>query len=280
MNARFFHYLLIAASLAIPAAASATAPLPRPDHVVIIVEENKAFGQIIGSPQAPYLNSLARSGALFTQSYAITHPSQPNYFALFAGVTNDNRDGCPATGVSPMAPNLGSELIAHKLTFAGYSETMPAAGFTGCRYGRKPADYARKHNPWVHFSNVPPEMNQPYSALPPLEKLPTVAFIIPNEVGDMHSAPIKAGDDWLKANIVALIDWAQTHKTLVIITWDEDNKTAHNHIATIFIGPMVKPGRYSEHINHYAVLRTLEAMYGLEPTGSAAGAQPITDCWR
>lgn len=70
--------------------------VPRPDHVVIVIEENHSYSEIIGSPAAPYINSLAAQGALFTQSYAITHPSQPNYLDLFSGfnqgVTNDS---CP-----------------------------------------------------------------------------------------------------------------------------------------------------------------------------------------
>ena len=59
--------------------------VPRPDHVVIVIEENHSYGEIIGSSFAPYINSLATRGALFTQSYAITHPSQPNYLDLFSG---------------------------------------------------------------------------------------------------------------------------------------------------------------------------------------------------
>ncbi|MBU1775992.1 MAG: alkaline phosphatase family protein, partial [Gammaproteobacteria bacterium] len=65
--------------------------LPRPDHIVIVIEENKSFAQIIGNEDAPYINELARRGALFTQSYGITHPSQPNYLALFSGSTRGIR---------------------------------------------------------------------------------------------------------------------------------------------------------------------------------------------
>jgi hypothetical protein len=66
-------------------AVSAQTPLPKPDHIVIVIEENHSFAQIIDSPSAPYLNGLVRRGALLTNSYGITHPSQPNYIALFAG---------------------------------------------------------------------------------------------------------------------------------------------------------------------------------------------------
>src|SRR5437763_17138020 len=87
--------------------------VPRPDHVVIVIEENHSYSQIIGSSAAPYINSLAAQGALFTQSYAITHPSQPNYLHFFSGsaqgVTDDT---CPPPGSPYSAANLGGELIA------------------------------------------------------------------------------------------------------------------------------------------------------------------------
>src|SRR5262245_45099820 len=97
--------------------------VPRPDHVVIVIEENHSYAQIIGSPSAPYINSLAAGGALMTQSYAITHPSQPNYVAFFSGATQ----GVTTDSMYPhslfTAPNLGTKLLGAGLTFGGYSET-------------------------------------------------------------------------------------------------------------------------------------------------------------
>src|SRR5436190_4021931 len=91
--------------------------VPTPSHVVIAIEENHAYSQIIGSSSAPYINSLANSGALFTQSFAITHPSEPNYLAFFSGSTQGiTDDSCPHTFAPP---DLGGELIAAGLTFGG-----------------------------------------------------------------------------------------------------------------------------------------------------------------
>ncbi|HSZ55982.1 MAG TPA: hypothetical protein VK797_09990, partial [Tepidisphaeraceae bacterium] len=68
--------------------------VPTPAHVVIVVEENSSYDEIIGNSSAPYINTLASQGALFTNSSAIEHPSQPNYLDLFSGsnqgVTDDN----------------------------------------------------------------------------------------------------------------------------------------------------------------------------------------------
>ena len=52
-------------------AGTARTGIPTPDHVVIVLEENHGYNQIIGSRAAPYINALAAQGALFTHSYAI-----------------------------------------------------------------------------------------------------------------------------------------------------------------------------------------------------------------
>jgi len=72
-------------------------------------------------------------------------------------------------------------------------------------------------------------------------------------------------------------DWAQANNSLLIVTWDEDDNSSGNRIATIIYGAQVKPGRYAEPVSHYNVLSTIEEMYGLPKTGLAANAPPITD---
>ena len=69
-----------------------------PAHIVVVIDENHSYSEIIGSSDAPYINSLATEGALFTQSFAVAHPSQPNYLALFSGSTHGiTNDSCPHT---------------------------------------------------------------------------------------------------------------------------------------------------------------------------------------
>jgi hypothetical protein len=251
---------------------------PAPAHVVIVVEENKESEDIAGNVRsAPYINSLAARGALFMQSYGVAHPSQPNYLALFAGVTDTNGDGCPPRSIDTNAPNLAGELRAAHRTFAGYSEDLPHAGSRVCWSG----EYARKHVPWASFDNVLPSENLPLTALPAdFDKLPTVSFIIPNLLDDMHSASVVRGDSWLKAHVGPIVNWAMTHNSLVIVTWDESDQAIGNHIPTIFIGQMVKPGRYDERINHFNVLRTIEDFYKTQHAGASAGVPPIMGIWR
>jgi hypothetical protein len=246
-----------------------------PDHVIVVMEENHAFSEIIGSSSAPYINGLAQQGALFTQSFAVEHPSQPNYLDLFSGsnqgVTSDN---CPQTFSTE---NLASELTAAGQTFTGFSEDLPSAGSTVCTSGA----YARKHSPWINFTNVATTANQPFTAFPTdFTNLPTLSWVIPNLNDDMHDGTIAQGDTWLQQHIDPYVQFAKTHNSLLIVTWDEDDNSASNQIATIFVGPMVKTGQFTETINHFNVLRTMEDLYGLTHVGSAAGATPISDVWK
>ncbi|WP_275106996.1 alkaline phosphatase family protein [Nocardia arthritidis] len=267
---------LTAAAVATPAPAAA-ATIPKFDHIVLVMFENTGYDNIIGSPDAPYFNQLADNGALFTDAHALTHPSEPNYIALFSGDTQGvTDDGCPYdfTGVD----NLGNQLNGHGYRFVGYSEDMPSAGYTGC--SASDGLYRRKHNGWVDFDNVPKESNQPYSAFPAdFTQLPTVSFVTPNMCNDIHDCPVSTGDSWLKDKLSGYADWAKANNSLLIITFDEDEGTDVNRIPIIFYGATVNTGQYGERIDHYSVLRTIEDAYGLTPVGNAAGATPITDVW-
>jgi len=262
---------------AVGSGSSTAAPVAFPhfDHIVVAIEENHGYSEIIGSSSAPYINSLATQGALFTDSHAITHPSQPNYLALFAGSTlGVTGDACQT---SLAGPDLGGELLAQSQTFTGYSESLPSVGFTGCASG----NYARKHGPWVNFSDVPTSDNQPFTNFPTdFTKLPTVTFVVPNLQDDMHNGTIEQADSWLQGHLGSYISWADTHNSLFILTWDEDEGSDTNQIATIFMGAHVKVGQYTKTINHYSVLSTIEDIYGLPYTHNASEGMAIKDVWQ
>ncbi|MET8849135.1 alkaline phosphatase family protein [Amycolatopsis sp. NPDC004625] len=250
--------------------------VPAFDHIVLVMFENKKYSSINGSSSAPYFNTLASQSAKFTSSFAITHPSQPNYVALFSGATQGvTDDTCPAN--LGAKANLGQQLIGAGKTFKGYSEAMPSDGYTGCSSGT----YRRKHNSWVDFSNVPAASNVRFSSFPSdFTQLPTVSFVTPDMCNDMHDCSIGTGDTWLKNHLDAYAQWAKTHNSLLITTFDEDSGTSVNQIFTTFTGANVKVGSYSESINHYTVLRTIEASYGLPGIGNAASKSPILDVWQ
>ncbi|MFD0381767.1 alkaline phosphatase family protein [Streptomyces stramineus] len=245
--------------------------------MVVVVFENHAYSQVMGSSKAPYINSLAAGGASLTASYAETHPSQPNYYAMFSGDTQGiTDDSCVTPGFSD-APNLASELMAAGRTWASYNESLPAEGSTACKSGK----YAQKHNPWFGFSNVPTGTARTMAAFPTdFDKLPTVSFVVPNLCNDMHDCSVGTGDTWLKNNLKGYADWARTHNSLLVVTFDEDNRLSGNRIPTVLHGQPVKAGSTSASTyNHYDLLRTVEDMYGTPHAGNAAKAKDITGIW-
>jgi len=253
----------------------ATATVPTPQHVVVVVLENKNVDQVLGTGNAPYLDHLAQTGADFTNAHAETHPSQPNYLALFSGSTQGITDDSCLPRFA--APNLATQLQTAGRSFVGYSESLPAPGFTGCRSG----EYAQKHSPWAAFTNLPPGANQPWSAWPAsFDQLPTVAFVTPNLCSDMHDCAVSAGDQWLREHLSTYVDWARTHDSLLIVTFDEsESRHGSNGIVTLIDGAGVRVGPVDEPIDHYRLLHTIEAMYRMPQLGNAATTPPITDIW-
>ncbi|MGZ8257484.1 MAG: alkaline phosphatase family protein [Gallionella sp.] len=253
-------------------------PLPRPNHVVIVIEENKSFAQILNMQHAnSFINQLAQRGMLFTQSYGVTHPSQPNYLALFAGDTQGVSSN--ACGYSFSSDTLASALQEGGFSFASYAEGLPDMGSLACMNGA----YQRKHNPVSNWqgTRLPATMNLPFSEFPQdFAKLPTVALVIPDQNNDMHDGSFEAADDWLKTHIEPYVDWAFKHNSLLILTWDEGNDSENNRVVTLFIGPMVKVGTTAQRINHYNVLRTLLDFYQLPSVGASSTSTRIKNVWK
>ena len=303
-GALIFVFLLLSCSTNQPPAVTPHANIPAPpwpanlpvyDHIVIVVEENKNYDEIIGNPAAPYINgTLKAEGANLIQMYGEEHHSQGNYFWLFSG-SNQNvgfTDDIPEKPI--LASNLAEQLINTGRSFKGYSEDLPTIG-SRVSDSTNPGLYARKHVPWISFSNVP---NGPTVAISSnlrfldfpsdYSSLPTVSIVVPNLVNDMHngSTPdnIMAGDKWLQERINGYYNWAKEHNSLLILTFDENDKKGEtgltdpasvelegkNQVVTILAGAHIKQGDYPENkgVTHVNILRTLEAMYKLSKSGA------------
>ena len=248
---------------------------PHASTVIVVIMENRDYGRIIGNSQAPFINgTLVPQAALMTDSHAITHPSEPNYLAFFSGSTQGvTDDSCPHSFATT---NLGAEVIAAGKTFDGYSESMPKDGYQGCSSGL----YARKHNPWANFTNVPASSNLIWYDLPGVP--PSVSIIVPNLCNDMHDCSTKTGDNWLKANLPSILMYDASHDGLLILTWDEadPDNNGSNRIATLLFGPMIVPGSYAQTVNHYSVLHTIEHVMGVRCTEHACAAPVLHGIWR
>jgi hypothetical protein len=258
--------------------------LPSYDHVVIVIEENHSLNQVIGSANAPYINSLATNGSSFTNMFAITHPSQPNYLHFFSGASQGvTGDGVPGTfPFGAGTSNLGGALLNAGKTFTGYSETMPDVGFNGGSFGGG-SGYMRKHNPWVNWQSdtptgfqLPATTNQPFTAFPTdYSTLPNLSIVVPNEANDMHDGTVAQGDTWLQNNLSAYATWAKANNSLLIVTFDEDESASRNRIPTVFYGANVVTGQNTATWTLHNLLRTIEDTYGTTHSGAAANVKPI-----
>ncbi len=278
INLTMRHLLSIALLAAIHVPFAHAELLPRPDHVVVVIEENRSYMQIMDPHNHnSYIHALAKRGMLFTKSYGVTHPSQPNYLALFSGATHG-----VINNVCPLAfdsDNLASALLDAGLSFASFAESLPEVGDVSCMSGA----YARKHNPVVNWqgSRLPADLNKRFTDFPQdFSKLPTVSFVIPDVNNDMHDGSFADAGDWLKIHIAPYVDWAMKHNSLLILTWDEDHYQSNNRIATILVGPMVQAGKSDQRIDHYNVLRTLLDFYGLPTLGASSDAEAIKGVWK
>jgi hypothetical protein len=280
--------------------------LPQPDHTMIVMLENQTYSGIIGSSNAPYINSLLPHAANFTNMHAITHPSQPNYIHFFSGESN----GCTSNGpITPYAdpangipyqplttPNLGAQLLAAGKTFTAFAEGLPSAGWDKYTITTAVGTYYRDENPqanWmtdtnpdpVNLHTLPITVHRPFTDYPTADfnLLPTVSWVHPTEEYTMHQGPanpVRDGDTWLHSKLDSYVQWALGHNSLLVLTFDEDDSsTPTNQIPTLLVGPdsLIKPGSYDENVNLYSLLRTVEDMYGLGHIGNAATAPTITD---
>jgi hypothetical protein len=251
------------------------------EHVVWIVFENKGYGDVIGSQNAPYINSLASQCGLATNFYAETHPSLPNYIAMTSGSTQGVADdGDPAS--HPLdVPSIFSQLGTGG--WRSLEESMPS----NC-YLSSSGLYAVRHNPAAYYTNVRSDCaayDVPLTGPPDLSARFT--FVTPNLCNDMHSCSTQSdtatetatGDTWLSTflpEVLASPEYA-SGTTAVFITWDEDDYESvdSQHIATLVVAPSTPAGTASAtRFDHYSLLRTTEEMLGLQTFLGAASTAP------
>lgn len=263
---------------------ASTAPTLRPghvaktSHVVLIVMENKEQPQVIGSKDAPYLTRLARRQGLAVDSFAIRHPSLPNYIALISGQTQGITDDC--TDCAANAPNIAGQLEQANLTWRAYLEGLPAPCARPASAGR----YAKKHDPFAYDDGIAADPKRCAQRVPLTRlagdirhnRLADFSLITPDLCNDTHDCPISTGDRFLRRTVPALLPALGPHGFLVI-TYDEGTTndgccggSRGGRIATVVAGPDVRPAaRMNRAVDHYGVLATIETTFGLAHLGSA-----------
>jgi hypothetical protein len=270
------------ARLALPTDVSAL-PAATQSHLAIILLENEEATAVLGSPQAPYLSSLARRYAYAQRYYGVSHPSLPNYLALLGGSTFGFASDCETCSVP--APSLPAQLGAAGISWKAYMEDLPRP----CDQTPGVAGYARKHDPFLYFRAVAssPSLCRrvvPYTQLATdLRRgaLPAFVWITPNLCDDGHDCPLSSADRFLRSIVPALLRELGPAGAL-IVTFDEGasgagccgGEAAGGRVLTVAAGPTVRRGAHpAGPYDHYSTLRTIEDAFGLTPLGLAGSPQ-------
>ncbi len=238
-----------------------SAAILRPDHVVVVIEEDRFAGAVGDSANLPYFNSLVSSALVYTNAHGVAHPSEPNYLALYSGSTQgvtDNNTNHNFNGTANLASQLNStKFNGQYMSFRGYSENLPANGDTTTtkagdpnNHSAPPDLYLRNYNPMAMFNNVGTRngvavansaVNLRFDQFPTTSagftSMANVSFVIPNNLHNSHGSneqppfatdpgvynQLRQGaDTWLQNNINSYLQWATTHNSLLIIASDEE----------------------------------------------------------
>ncbi len=274
------------------AAAASAQGIPALQHVFVVVFENEAYDEIVGSKEMPYFNQLASRYALATNYHANSHPSIGNYFMMTAGqiITRDD-----SYSLTVREDNLVRHLIADGKSWKSYAEDLPAVGYTGGN--RRP--YARRHNPLSFFSDVVGDPKQRKNLVPLTQlaedlragSLPNYGFVVPNNLNNMHSCTLggqscteeeqmRLADAWLRNWIGPLLESKSFQESgLLVILFDEaelhDKTHGGGRVPVILVGSKVRPGyRSKTFYRHESMLQLTCAALRLKGCPGAAATAP------
>jgi acid phosphatase len=256
---------------------------PKFSHVVIVVEENHGFSEVIGNSAMTYFNGLAQQYGLAAQYFGNAHPSLPNYVMLTTGVIP------PEAMTNSFSGTLTNDNIARELDKAGiswkcYAESLPSKGYIGPDV----FPYLRHHNPFTYFSDTQgtPQASNIVSFSPQFSSdlastsLPQFSFIVPNVLDDAHDGSLAQADAWLQKNIDPLIHNPSFQSSgLLIITFDEgaqsDLTNGGGHVATVLVSSKSKKNYVSQtFFQHQSTLRLALASLGVNQFPGASAVAP------
>ncbi len=137
MNNIFSRAFIMGAAAALASGSVNAAELAVPpgklnlDHVFLIVMENETNTDILGNPNAPFINSYAKVANQAANYFAVGHPSAPNYLEIVGGsnfgVSNDYWPNWAGTGCIDNAPgSTGCNNAVTPIAVSGYDNAVVA----------------------------------------------------------------------------------------------------------------------------------------------------------
>ena len=268
-------------------AEAAVAGLPRIGHIFVVVMENHEASQIIGNSNAPYTNSLIAKYGFASNYTAVSHPSEPNYFALWAGstrgVTNDS------TYNFTSGTTLGDQISAAGRSWHVAAQNVPLNCYTGSTASGGEdgsGTYARKHEPAISWTSVSRNSSKCARITDFSHFSPTTGnlwFIAPNLCNDMHDCSIARGDTFLKGFLPKIMNSSVWSSSVIFLTWDEGSTSigGGGKVATVVISPYAKTGyRSSTSHSHYSLVRTIDDAWGMPCLHKACNANNLAEFFK
>lgn len=263
-------------------------------HVILIIMENKGFGQVIDSPEAPFQNQLAKNYASASNYYGIYPDSLANYIAIISGYPYITKDKDPGTLAPLNEPTIVNLLQSKNLTWKGYFEDMPTA--CDIRDSGK-SGYIAHHDPFVYFDIRKDDRCKNIGGLDDFTKdlsngnVPNYSFIVPNNVHNTHDSTVAEGDKWLSTLLPKITNSAIFNNTALFLVYDEGQKHDNSgfgsgtfaakggRLPLILVSPLAKSGFVSMgEYSHYNLLATIEKILNLGNLGKGdAQSRPMMD---
>lgn len=239
-----------------------------PSKILVVIEENHSRAEMMA--KMPYLARLSRTYGYATNWHAITHPSEPNYLAITGGSTFGVTDDRPP---SVNAAKVGSA----RSVFAQARAAGKSAGTFAQSMPRRCAltdhgNYAVRHNPRTFYPReraacrTGNRSTARFAARARANRLPNVGFLIPDVAHDAHNGTLATADRWLEKAlrpVLASRDF-RTGRLVVVVTADEDDRSAGNVVLTSVLSPRLHHKVVHTRLNHYSLTRFIDQILGVK----------------
>ncbi len=223
------------------------------DHVFMVYMENKGYDQIIGSPNAPFYNSIANAYGLANNWHGLTHPSLPNYYPIVGGTDFGLTYNCASPCIST-ENTLTANIDAAGKTWRAYAQSLTYDGNPLVTAG----DYATDQTPFPAYEQIASDPVYAKTHIVPLEQMaidlqsvdtaPNYAWFAADEnnngegpidfpwgalrfvlgqLDPQHQYNVQALDNFLAETVPVIMNspvWNDpTRRSVIVVTCDEDN---------------------------------------------------------